>query len=256
MSTFDNEKYLGYDALISYLISKKDKSYYGFLSRYRENIAVSTLSVPMKPMSQWQRLDDKWLSRFYEAAEEVEPDSISGLRVMIKSVHKAHNFEKYWIGIISECEKKHEINNYEATREQLLFDLSIIDNKIKMAKEELDQIFSTYNVQFRVGLISNQNPENNIYIFFNPSAQQLLERVWRSFINFNQTPASQPCLVPYTFLDHRQLEETIYSSGLLSRLAVCCQLWKPLPFLVSVALVDGLYVYDISCWIFPFLDAA
>ncbi|CAG8834193.1 27535_t:CDS:2, partial [Gigaspora margarita] len=54
---------------------------------------------------------------------------------------------RYWMGIISEYEKKHEIDHYEAMKEQLLYDLSIIDDKIKMAKEELAKIFNTNNVQ-------------------------------------------------------------------------------------------------------------
>ncbi|CAG8833403.1 28239_t:CDS:2, partial [Gigaspora margarita] len=160
MSTLANEKYFGYNALISYLKSKKDKSYYGFLSRCREIIAVSTLSVPMP---QWQNLNDTWISRFYEAAEEVEPDSISGLREMIRLEHEALNFERYWMGIISEYEKRHEIDHYEATRERLLYELSIIDDKIKTAKEELAEIFNTNNVQSQIDLTSSQNSENEIH---------------------------------------------------------------------------------------------
>ncbi|KAF0531638.1 hypothetical protein F8M41_011836 [Gigaspora margarita] len=80
MPTLANEKYFGYNALISYLKSKKDKSYYGFLSRYREIVAVSTLSVPMP---HWQNLNDTWISRFY----------ISGLREIIRSEHEAVNFK-------------------------------------------------------------------------------------------------------------------------------------------------------------------
>ncbi|KAF0449678.1 hypothetical protein F8M41_002427 [Gigaspora margarita] len=96
-------------------------------------------------------------------AEEVEPDSISGLREMIRSEHEALNFERYWMGIISEYEKRHEIDHYEATREQLLYDLSIIDDKIKMAKEELAEIFNTNNVQSQIDLTSSQNSENEIH---------------------------------------------------------------------------------------------
>ncbi|CAG8665952.1 26325_t:CDS:2, partial [Gigaspora rosea] len=121
-------------------------------------IVVSTLSVPM--LLQWQNLDATWISRFYETAEEVEPDSISGLREMIRSEQETLNFERYWMGIISECDKKNEIYHYEATRKQLLLDLSIIDDKIKMAKEELAKIFNTNNVQSEINLISSQNSKN------------------------------------------------------------------------------------------------
>ncbi|RIB23522.1 hypothetical protein C2G38_2032665 [Gigaspora rosea] len=111
-------------------------------------------------MPQWQNLDVTWISCFFEVAEEVEPDSISVLREMIKSEHKALNFERFWTVIISEFEKKNEIYHYEATRKQLLLDLSIIDDKIKMAKEELAKIFNTNNVQSEINLISSQNSKN------------------------------------------------------------------------------------------------
>ncbi|RIB22034.1 hypothetical protein C2G38_2174931 [Gigaspora rosea] len=122
-----------------------------------EIIVVSTLSVPM--LLQWQNLDATWISRFYETAEEVEPDSISGLREMIRSEQETLNFERYWMGIISECDKRHEIDNYEATREKLLRDLSIIENKRKTSKEELNEISNT---QSQIDLIPSQNSENEI----------------------------------------------------------------------------------------------
>ncbi|RIB08624.1 hypothetical protein C2G38_2211184 [Gigaspora rosea] len=99
-------------------------------------------------MPQWQNLDVTWILRFFEVAEK------------IKSEHEALNFERFWTGIISEFEKKNEIYYYKATREQLLLDLSIIDDKTKMAKEELAKIFNTNNVQSEINLISSQNSEN------------------------------------------------------------------------------------------------
>uniref|UniRef100_U9TFL4 Uncharacterized protein n=1 Tax=Rhizophagus irregularis (strain DAOM 181602 / DAOM 197198 / MUCL 43194) TaxID=747089 RepID=U9TFL4_RHIID len=66
------ENYIGYEALISYIIESKNWSYYGFLSHNRDTIIASLAQLTSSTFTSARHsFDVAWSNRFLDEAEEL-----------------------------------------------------------------------------------------------------------------------------------------------------------------------------------------
>ncbi|CAG8762199.1 6711_t:CDS:2, partial [Rhizophagus irregularis] len=104
------ENYIGYDALVSYLIESKNQTYYRFLNLNRDIIisSLNSLTNFSLTLDKWQNFDITWYKRYlYEAKKLFEPDIFVAIKdkvrflfckvwVTPKTYNKSLN-ENYWI---------------------------------------------------------------------------------------------------------------------------------------------------------------
>ncbi|UZO26780.1 uncharacterized protein OCT59_018993 [Rhizophagus irregularis] len=107
------ENYIGYDALVSYLIeSKNHLTYRGFLNLNQDIIIISSLNSLTNSsltLDKWQNFDITWYKRFLNAAKNLfEPDIFDALKDKIKAEHLQHikELQIFWQEIIKEFNKK------------------------------------------------------------------------------------------------------------------------------------------------------
>jgi hypothetical protein len=77
----NNESYVGYEDLISYLRGRKNKSYRGFLHRNREIIVESSFFIEV---TSWQDYDNAWAVRFLKKAEEFDQINFNTLKEKVR----------------------------------------------------------------------------------------------------------------------------------------------------------------------------
>ncbi|CAB4494519.1 unnamed protein product [Rhizophagus irregularis] len=107
------ENYIGYDALVSYLIeSKNHLTYRGFLNLNQDIIIISSLNSLTNSsltLDKWQNFDITWYKRFLNAAKNLfEPDIFDALKDKIKAEHlqRIKELQIFWQEIIKEFNKK------------------------------------------------------------------------------------------------------------------------------------------------------
>ncbi|CAB5383874.1 unnamed protein product [Rhizophagus irregularis] len=108
------ENYIGYDALISYLIeSKNSPTYRRFLNLNQDIIILSlnslTNSSSALDLDKWQNFDITWYNRFLNAAKNLfEPDIFVAVKDKIKTEHlkRIKELQIFWQEIIIEFDKK------------------------------------------------------------------------------------------------------------------------------------------------------
>jgi len=83
MSSSPVNKYIGYNELVDYLNNHKNKSFRGFLFRYRDVIVTSSISFPI---TCWQDLDNSWARKFLKEAEELDRSSFDVLNKKVRSL--------------------------------------------------------------------------------------------------------------------------------------------------------------------------
>ncbi|CAB5182313.1 unnamed protein product [Rhizophagus irregularis] len=104
------ENYIGYDALVSYLIESKNQTYYyRFLSLNRDIIISSlnslTNSSLVLDLDKWQNFDVTWYNRFLNVAKNLfEPDIFVAVKDKIKTEHlqRIKELQIFWQEIIKE----------------------------------------------------------------------------------------------------------------------------------------------------------
>ncbi|PKC03492.1 hypothetical protein RhiirA5_423683 [Rhizophagus irregularis] len=72
--TTETENYIGYEALVTYLIETKNCwSYCGFLSLNQDTIIASLASLPISllTMTKWQNIDIIWYTHFLDEAKRL-----------------------------------------------------------------------------------------------------------------------------------------------------------------------------------------
>ncbi|CAG8601406.1 2617_t:CDS:2 [Diversispora eburnea] len=94
-------KYLGHEALISYLHEQDNYSYRGFLGRHRDIIIISAFS------NHWRELDNTWFTRFLEEAEKLfDKKDFTDLTKKVALERRGNGLQTYWNGVIVEQKKK------------------------------------------------------------------------------------------------------------------------------------------------------
>ena len=73
MSSSLTSTYIGFTELVEYLKLRQNKSFWGFLLRYREVVVDSLMSSSVT--SCWQDLDNFWARKFLKEAEELDHNS-------------------------------------------------------------------------------------------------------------------------------------------------------------------------------------
>ncbi|CAG8641267.1 18877_t:CDS:2, partial [Rhizophagus irregularis] len=110
------ENYIGYDALVSYLIeSKNHLTYRGFLNLNQDIIIISSLNSLTNSsltLDKWQNFDITWYKRFLNAAKNLfEPDIFDALKDKKKNLVETSQSDlpKKKQEVINECDKKNLI---------------------------------------------------------------------------------------------------------------------------------------------------
>ncbi|GBC21692.2 hypothetical protein GLOIN_2v1781418 [Rhizophagus irregularis DAOM 181602=DAOM 197198] len=101
------ENYIGYDALVSYLIESKNQTYYRFLNLNRDIIisSLNSLTNFSLTLDKWQNFDITWYKRYlYEAKKLFEPDIFVAIKDKIKTEHSQHikELQIFWQEIIKD----------------------------------------------------------------------------------------------------------------------------------------------------------
>jgi len=74
--------YIGYTELVEYLKQRQNKSFWGFLLRYRD--VVVDFSMSSSVTSCWQDLDNFWTRKFLKEAEELDHNSFHILNEKVR----------------------------------------------------------------------------------------------------------------------------------------------------------------------------
>ena len=77
----NNESYIGYEDLVSYLRERKNKSYRGFLHRNREIVVEYTFYTET---TAWKDLDNFWALKFLKEAEELDINTFDTLNKKVR----------------------------------------------------------------------------------------------------------------------------------------------------------------------------
>ncbi|CAB4377151.1 unnamed protein product [Rhizophagus irregularis] len=104
------ENYIGYEALISYIIESKNWSYYGFLSHNRDTIIASLAQLTSSTFTSARHsFDVAWSNRFLDEAEELL-DSNTFAELKKKFIAERSRYAKkmqiFWQGVVKEYDKE------------------------------------------------------------------------------------------------------------------------------------------------------
>ncbi|UZO03653.1 uncharacterized protein OCT59_024057 [Rhizophagus irregularis] len=108
------ENYIGYDALVTYLIESKNyPTYHRFLNLNRD-IIISSLNLPTNSslalnLDKWQYFNITWYKRFLNEVKNLfEPDIFVAVKDKIKTEHlqRKKELQIFWQEIIKEFDKK------------------------------------------------------------------------------------------------------------------------------------------------------
>ncbi|CAB4376437.1 unnamed protein product [Rhizophagus irregularis] len=112
MSTTTTEKYIGYDALVSYLIKSRNcQSYHGFLDLNR-TIIISSLNSQTSTslaLNEWKNVDIIWYTHYLDEAKRLlEPDDFDTVKKKAITEHsqRKKKLKIFWQRIIKKCEKE------------------------------------------------------------------------------------------------------------------------------------------------------
>ncbi|CAG8618225.1 1864_t:CDS:2, partial [Diversispora eburnea] len=117
------------EIIISYLNQSKDKSFWGFLCRYRNEIVAIT-----PPTSRGCDLDNDWAKNFIREAQKLEDlnEKVNSERQRV-----AKKLEDYWNNVIAERETKEDILVREAEEARIQDELSRLRHKLSEIQEKL-----------------------------------------------------------------------------------------------------------------------
>ncbi|RIA90007.1 hypothetical protein C1645_169313 [Glomus cerebriforme] len=156
------EIYVGYNVLVSYLKTQKNKSYRKFLFRNRKTIVDSLLSLVSS--LDWLYFDNYWVDHFLKESENLNKSTFVSLKEKVNTERTRYtkNLETYWIGVIKECELRRELSKNEDKKEYVLQTLHDIDEKIQTIREQIAELNNEWNHNHKEegSLMSiNDNPE-------------------------------------------------------------------------------------------------
>ncbi|CAB5366986.1 unnamed protein product [Rhizophagus irregularis] len=181
------ENYIGYDALVSYLIEvsysiesieSNNYIYYEFLSP-NQDIIISSLnsltnSSKALDLNEWQNFNFTWYNRFLKAAKNLfEPDIFIAVKKKIQEEHfcSKEKLQIFWQKIIKEFNKK---KNFPKTSQSDLKVIKECDKKNLILAETLQPDVLTENYIGYNALVSYlievsysiESIESNNYIYY------------------------------------------------------------------------------------------
>ncbi|KAF0443894.1 hypothetical protein F8M41_003523 [Gigaspora margarita] len=119
--------------IVAYLRQYKNRSFWGFLLRYQNEIVATTL-----PTSRWEDLNNDWVTNFIREARKLGED----LEGKVIEDRKRYNFEDYWSDVINECKIRRDISECKVEKERILHDLMKINDELKIKEDELTRILN------------------------------------------------------------------------------------------------------------------
>ncbi|CAG8804068.1 18070_t:CDS:2, partial [Dentiscutata erythropus] len=101
-----------------------------------------TIVTTASATSRRQDLDDNWATNFIREARKRGED----LNNKVSEDRKRYDFEDYWNDVINECKIRRDISERKVEKERILYDLSKINNEIKMKEDELTRILNKQKI--------------------------------------------------------------------------------------------------------------